>query len=192
MSSEKSKGVLKGIQEHWQEEEPNSEKADSNLFQPWGIEQWRSWIRIGLFSHSVVSNSLQPRGLEHSRLPCLSPTFRAYSNSYPTSRWCHPTISSFFVPFSSCLQSFPASGSFLMSQLFASGGQTIGASASASVPPMNIQNLFPLGWTGCISLQTKRLSRIFSNTTVQKHQLFGAQLSFKLSITQSCPTSVTT
>ena len=98
-------------------------------------------------------------------------------NSCPLSRWCHPTISSSVVPFSSCLQSFPASGSFQMSQLFASGGQSIGVSASASVLPMNIQDWFPLGWTGWISFQSKGLSRVFSNTTVQKHQFFSAQLS---------------
>ena len=100
----------------------------------------------------------------------------SYSNSCPSSRWCHPTISSSAIPFSSCFQSFPASGSFPMSQFFASGGQSIGASASASVFPMNIQDWFPLGLTGLISFQSKGLSRIFSNTTVQKHQLFGAQL----------------
>ena len=129
------------------------------------------------FSHSVMSNSLQPHGLQHNRLPCLSPTPRVYSNSCPSSWWCHPTISSSVVPFSSCLQSFPASGSFPMSQFFASCGQSIGVSASASVLPMNIQDWFPLGWTGWISLQSKGLSRVFSNTTVQKHQLFSAQLS---------------
>ena len=116
-------------------------------------------------------------GLQHVRLLCPSPTSRACSNSCPYSRWCHPTISSSVVPFSSCLQFFPASGSFLMSQFFASGGQSIGISASASVLPMNIQDWFPLGLTGWISLQTKGLSRVFFNTTVQKHQFFGAQLS---------------
>ena len=140
-----------------------------------------SWIRyavsVGQFSHSVMSNSLRPHGLQHARPPCPSPTPGVYSNSCPLNRWCHPTISYSVVPFSSCLQSFPASGSFQMSQLFASGGQSIGVSASASVLPMNIQDLFPLGWTGWISLQSKGLSRIFSNSTVQKHQFFGAQLS---------------
>ena len=128
-----------------------------------------------LFSCSVLSNSLWPHGLQHPRhlLPSLCP--RACSNSCPLSRWCHPTISSSVVPFSSCLQSFPASGSFQMSQLFTSGGQRIGASASASVLPMNIQGCFPLGLTGWISLQSKVLSRFFSNTTVQKHQFFDAQ-----------------
>ena len=107
---------------------------------------------------------------------CPSLTPRVYSNSCPLHCWCHPTISSSVISFSSHLQSFPASGSFLMSQLFASGGQSIGTSASASVLPMNIQNWFPLGWTGWISLQSKGLSRVFSNTTVQKHQFFGTQL----------------
>ena len=111
-----------------------------------------------------MSNSLQPHGLLHARLPCPSPTPGACSNSCPSSRWCHPTISSSVVPFSSCLQSFPASGSFPRSQFFASGGQSIGA--SASVLPMTIQDWFPLGWTGLI-LQSKGLSRVFSSTTVQ-------------------------
>ena len=124
-----------------------------------------------------VSNSFQPHGLQHARPPCPSPTPGAYSNSCPSSWWCHPTISSSAIPFSSCLQSFPASGSFPMSQLFTSGGQSIGASASALVLPMNIQDWFPLAWTGWISLQSKGLSRVFSNTTVQKHPFFGAQLS---------------
>ena len=125
------------------------------------------------FSHSVVSDSLWLHGLQHARLPCLSPTPRACSNSCPLSQWCHPTISSSVVPFSSCPQSFPASGPFIMSQLFASGGQSIGTSASASVLPTNIQDRLPLGLTGLISLQSKGLSRVFSNTTVQKHQFFG-------------------
>ena len=106
-----------------------------------------------------------------------SPTLRAYSNSCPSSQWCHPTISSSVIPFSSCLQSFPASGSFPRSQFFTSGGQSIGASASASVLPMNIQDWFRLGWAGWISLQSKGLSRVFSNTTAQKHQYFSTQLS---------------
>ena len=128
------------------------------------------------FSHSVTSNSLRPHGLQHARLPCSSPTPGACSNSCPLSRWCHPTISSSVVPFS-CLQSFLASGSFPVSQSFASCGQSIAASASASVLPMNIQDWFPLGLIGLISLQSKRLSRVFSNTTVQKRQFFSAQLS---------------
>ena len=129
------------------------------------------------FSHSVMSDSLRRHGLQHARLPCPSPTPGAYSNSCPLCRWCHPTISPSVVPFSSCLQSFPASGSFLMSQFFASGGQSIGVSASASVLLMNIQDWFPLGWTGWISLQSKGLSGVFFNIIVQKHQFFGAQLS---------------
>ena len=125
------------------------------------------------FSHSVVSDSLQPHGPQHTRPPCPSPTPGVYSISCPLSRWCHPTISFSVIPFS-FLQSFPASGSFLVSQLFASGGQIIVASASASVLPMNIQDWFPLGWTGLISLQFKGLSRVFSSTTVKEHQFFGA------------------
>ena len=129
------------------------------------------------FSLSVMSDSLRPHGLQHTRLPCTSPTPGAYSNSYPSSQLCHPTISFSVIPFSSCLQSFPASGSVPMSQFFASGSQNIGVSASASVLPMNIQDWFPLGWTGWIFLQSKGLSRVFSNTTVQKHQFFSTQLS---------------
>ena len=129
------------------------------------------------FSHSIISDSSPPHGLQHSRPPCPSPTPRVYSNSSPLSQWCHPTISSSVVPFSSCLQSFSASGSFQMSQLFTSGGQRFGVSASTSVLPMNIQDWFHLGWTGWISLKSKGLSRVFSNTTVQKHQFLGAQLS---------------
>ena len=126
-----------------------------------------------LFSCSVVSDSVRPRGLQCTRLPCPSPSPRACSNSCPSSHWCHPTISSSVIPFSSRLQSFPASGSFLTSQLFSSGGQSIGA--STSVLPMNIQDLFPLGLTGLISLQSEGLSRVFSNTTVQKHQFFSTK-----------------
>ena len=124
------------------------------------------------FSHSVVSDSLRPHGLQRARPPCPSPTPGAYSNLCPLSRWCHPTIS--VIPFSSCPQSFPASRSFQMSQFFASGGQRIGVSASPSVLPMNIQDWSPLGWTGWISLQSKGLSKVFSNTKVQKHQFFGS------------------
>ena len=129
------------------------------------------------FNCSVASPwTLRAHGLQPARLPCPSPSPRACSNSCPLSRWCHTTISSSVVPFSFCLQSFPASGSFQMNWFFASGGQSIGASASASVLPMNIQDWFPLGWTGWISLQSKGFSRVFSNTTVQKHQFYGAQL----------------
>ena len=124
-----------------------------------------------------MPNSLWPHELQHARLPCPSPTPRVYPNSCPLSRWCHPAISSSVMPFSSCLQSFPASGSFPMSQLFAWGGQSIGVSASKSVLPMNAQDWSPLGWTGSVSLQSKGLTRIFSNTTVQKHQFFNTQLS---------------
>ena len=118
------------------------------------------------FSHSVVSNTLQPHGLQHARPPCPSPTPRVYTNSCPLSWWCHPTISSSVVPFSSSLQSFPAAGSFPMSQPFESGGQSTGVSASTLVLPMNTQDWSPLGWTGWISLQSKGLSRVFSHTTV--------------------------
>ena len=129
------------------------------------------------FSRSVVSDSLWPHEPQHARPPCPSPTPGVYSNLYLSSWWCHPAISSSVVPFFSCPQSLPASGSFPMSQLFASGGQSIGVSASASVLPMNPQDWSPLGWTGWISLESKGLSRVFSKATVQKHQFFGAQLS---------------
>ena len=129
------------------------------------------------FTHSVVSDSLRPHEPQHARPPCPSPTPGVYPNSYASSRWCHPAISSSVIPFSSCPQSLPASGSFPMSQLFAWGGQSIGVSVSASVLPMNTQDQSPLGWTGWISLQSKGLSRVFTNTTVQKHQFFYAQLS---------------
>ena len=131
------------------------------------------WLASVQFSCSVMSDSLWPHGLQHARLPCPSPTPVACSNSC----LCHPTISSSVIPFSSHLQSFPTSGSFPMSQFFASVGQSIGVSASASVLPMSIQDWFPLGWTGGISLKSKGLSIILSNTTVQKHWFFGAQLS---------------
>ena len=127
------------------------------------------------FSLSVVSGSLQPHRLQHTRLPCPSPIPKACSNACPSSLWCHPTISSSVVPLSSSPQSFPASESFLMSQFFTSGGQSIGASAWFF--PMNIQDWFPLGWTGWISLKFKGLSSVFSNTTVQKRQIFDTQLS---------------
>ena len=129
------------------------------------------------FSHSVVSDSLPPHELQHTRPPCPSPTPGDYSDSCPSSRWCHPAISSSVVSFSSCPQSLPASESFPVSQLFTWGGHSIGVSALASVLPMNTQDWPPLEWTGWISLQSKGLSRVFSNTTVQKHQFFGAQLS---------------
>ena len=141
-----------------------------------------STLRHVRFSRSVMSNYLQPQGPQHSRLPCPSPSPGVCSNSCSLSRWCHPTISCFVAPFSSCLQSFPASGSFLISQFFPSGGQSIGVSASPSVFPMNIQDWSPLGWTGLTSLQSKGLSRAFSNTIVQKHQFFSTQLSFMVQL----------
>ena len=143
------------------------------------FSSWKkNWSISVQFSRSVMSDSLWPHGLQHTKLPCPSSTPRPYSNSCPSSQWCHPIISSSVVPFSSCLQSFPALGSFPMSQFFTSGVQSFGVSASASVLPMNIQGWFPLGWTGWISLQSKGFSRVFSNTTVQKHQFFCTQLSW--------------
>ena len=147
-----------------------------------GFSRQEYWNRLSFpsrvqFSCSAMSNSLPPHELQHTRPPWPSPTPRVYPHSCPLTQWYHPTISSSVVPFSSCPQSFPASGSFQMSQLLISGGQSIGVSASTSVLPMNTQDWFPLGWTGWISLQSKRLSRVFSNTTVQKHQFFCAQLS---------------
>ena len=129
------------------------------------------------YSCSVMSSSLRPHESQPTRPLCPSPTPRVHPNSCAYSRWCHPAISSSGVPFSSCPQSVPASGSFPMSQLFAWGGQSIGVSASASLLPMNTQDCSPLGWTSWISLQSKELSRVFSNTTVQKHQFFGTLLS---------------
>ena len=140
----------------------------SHSFQDYSVSQ---------FSRLVVSDSLRPHELQHARPLCPSPTPGVHSNSRPSSRWCHPAISSSVVPFSSCLQSRPASESFPMSQLFAWGGQSIRVSALASFLPKNTQDSSPLEWTGWISLQSKGLSRVFSNTTVQKHQFFGAQLS---------------
>ena len=131
------------------------------------------FCRFSHFSRSVMSDSLWPHEPQHSRPPYPSPTARVYPNLYPLSQWCHPTISSSAVPFSSCPQSFPASGSSEMSQLFTSGGQSIGVSTSTSVLPMNAQDWSPLGWAGWISLQSKGLSRVFSNTTVQKHQFLS-------------------
>ena len=147
-----------------------TQKDDPNIHSK-GIKDTNSFFLILLFSRSVISNSLWPHELQHAWLPCPSPSPGTCSNSWPLSPWCHPTISSSVIPFS-CPQSFPASGSFLMSQLFASGAQNIGA--SASVLPMNIQDWFHLRLTGLISLQSKGLSRVFSNTAVQKHQVFGA------------------
>ena len=135
------------------------------------------WSRTGFSSVAQLCPALWPHELQHARPPCPSPTPGVHPNPCPLSRWCHLAVSSSVVPFSSCPHSFPASGSFQRSQLFASGGQSIGVSASTSVPPMNTQDWSPLGWTGWISLQSKGLSRVFSNTPVQKHQFFGAQLS---------------
>ena len=147
----------------------------------WDTSEWFYMPSIQFssvqFSHSVMSDSLQPHETQSTRPPCPSPTPGVHPNPCPSSQWCHPAISSSVVPFSSCPQSFPASGSFQVSQLFSSGGQSIEVSASASVLPMNTQDWSPLGWTGWISLQSKGLSRVFSNTTVQKHQFFGTQLS---------------
>ena len=165
---------------------PSPDNSDSKE-SPWNIGDQSSILESGRssregsvsiqFSHSVMSDSLWPHWLRQARPPCPSPTPGTYSNSCPLSRWYHLTISSSVIPFSSCPQSFPASGSFQMSQLFTTGGQSIRVSASKSVLPMNIQDWSPLGWTGWISLQSKGLSRVFSNTTFQKHQLFGVQLS---------------
>ena len=153
---------------------PESALFNANCIWRWSYTMTFSSVQ---FNRSVVSNSLWLHELQHARPPCPSPTPGVYPNLCPLSRWCHLTISSSVVPFSSRFQSFPASGSFQMSQLFASGDQNIGVSASASVLPMNTQDWFPPGWTGWISLQSKGLSRIFSNTTVQKHQFFYTQLS---------------
>ena len=143
------------------------------LFSHWG--NYRVVIKSVQFSHSVLFDSLQPNGLQHAKPP--SPTPVVYSNSCPLTLWCYPSISSSVVPISSHLQSLPSSESFQRSKFFTSGGQSIGVSASASVLTMNIQEWFPLGWTGWISLQSKGLSRVFSNTRVQNHQFFRIQLS---------------
>ena len=145
------------------------------------LSAWPSSVQ---FSHSVVSDSLQPHGLQHARPPCPSPTPRVYSNSCPLSQWCHPTISSSVIPFSSHFQSFPASGSFQMSQNFTSGGQSIGVSASASVLPVNIRDWFPLGWTGWLSLQSKGLSSFF--WIPQFKSINSSVLSFLYSPTLRC------
>ena len=156
-------------------------KLIKKIFQNWRRHKDTYVIKISVssvqFSCSVVSDSLRPHGLQHARPSCPSPTPRVYPNSWPLCQWCHPTISSSVIPLSSRLQSFPASGSFPVSQLFAWGGQSIGVSASTSVLPVNTQDWSPLGWTSWISLQSKGLSRVFSNTTVQTHPFFCAQLS---------------
>ena len=143
------------------------------VHQPIVLRQNDTTISSVQFSHSIVSEFLWPHGLQHGRHPCWSPNPEVCSHSRPLSHWCHPPISSSVIPFSSCLQFFPASGPFPMSWFFASGGQSIWV----SVLPMNIQDLFPLRLIGLISLQSKGLSRVFSNTTAQKHQFFGTQLS---------------
>ena len=140
-------------------------------------------VLSGFSSVTQSCLTLQPHGVQHTRLPCPSPTPRSCSNSCPWTRWHHPTISSSVVPFSSHLQSFPVSGSFPVSQFLPSGGQSIRVSAAASVLPMNIQDWFSPGWTGLISSQPKGLSRVFSITTVQRHQFFSAQLLYGLTLT---------
>ena len=161
---------------------PQSFPASGSFPESWLCIRWPNYWNFSFsissfqFSRSVMADSLQPHEPQHTRSPCPSPTPGVHPNPCPSSWWCHPTISSSVVPFSSCPQSFPASGSFQMSQLFTSGGQSIGVSASTSVLPMNTQDWSPLGWTGWISLQSKGLL-VFSNTTVQKHQFFSTQLS---------------
>ena len=164
----------------WQTKDSKSWRHEGRLTPK---ERPRSLFSSVQFSRSVVSDSLRPHESQHARPPCPSPTPEVYSNSCPLSWWFHPAISSSVVPFSSCPQSLPASGSFPMSQLFTSGGQSIGDSASASVLPMDIHNWFPLGLTGWISLQSKGLSRVFSNTTVQKHPFFGTKVSLSPTLT---------
>ena len=172
------KVVLKILQA-WIQQDMNHELPDIQARYRKGRETRHQIanIRSVLFSRSVVSDSLQPYGLQHTRPPCPSPTPRVYSNSCLLCQWCHSTISSSVVPFFSSLRSFPAPWSFPMRQLFASGGQSIGVSASTSAFLMNTQDWFPLGWTGWIALPSKGLSKVFSNTTVQNHEFFGAQLS---------------
>ena len=146
---------------------------------------WGHWLRFSSvqFNCSVMSNSLRPHELQHARPPCPSPTSGVHPNTCPLSRWCHPTTSSSIVPFFSYPQSLPVSGSFPVSQLFAWGGQSIEVSALASVLPMNTKDWSTLGWTGWISLQSKGLSRVFSNTTLQKHQFFSTSFSYSPTLT---------
>ena len=153
---------------------PNRERSTSSM-SPW---LFNLYAEFGLV-HSVVSGSFPPHGLQHTRPPSPSLTPGVHPNSCPSSRWCHPNISSSVIPFSSCPQSFPASGSFPRSQFFPSGGQSIGASALTSVFPVYLQGWFPLGWTSWIPLQSKGLSRVFSSTTVWKHQFFGVYIYIK-------------
>ena len=158
----------------WIWKQPRYPSTDEWIKKLWYIYAIEYLVQFQ-FSHSVMSDSLQPHELQHARLPCPSPTPGVHPNPCPSSQWCDLTILSSIVPFSSCSQFFPGSGSFPMSQLVPSGGQSIGVSASTSVLPMNTQDWSPLEWTGWISLQSKGLSRVFSNTTVQKHQFFGTQ-----------------
>ena len=154
-----------------------TERYFFSYYQNITLKQQNLFLHPVQFSRSAVSESLWPRGLQHARPPCPAPTSRVYKNSCPLNQWCHPTISSSVIPFSSCLQSFPASGSFPMNQLFASGGQSIGVSASASVLPNEYSGLIPFTIDWLVSLLFKGLSRVFSNITVWKHQFFGTQLS---------------
>ena len=150
---------------------------------PYSMSSSQFFPSVSQFSHSVVSDSLWPHGLQHARLPCPSPAFRACLNSCPLSWWCYPTISSSVIPFSFCLQSFPASGSFQKSQFFASGSQSIGVSASALVLPMNIQDWFPLGWTGWISLQSKGLSESLLQHHSSKVSILQCSVFFMVQLT---------
>ena len=154
-----------------------SRSANNTTLMAESEKELKSLFSSVQFSHSVVSNSLWPHELQHTRPPCPSPTPRVHPTSCPSSRWCHPAISSSVIPFSSCPQSLQASESFPISQLFAWGDQSTGVSALASVLPMNTQDWSPLEWTGWTSLKSKGLSRVFFNTTVQKHQFFSPQLS---------------
>ena len=163
-----------------------STNLDKGVFKTWScVNHILSSVKEKPHFSSVTQScpTLGPHGLQHARPPCPLPTPRVYSNSCPLSQWCHPIISSSVVPFSSCLQSFPGLGSFPMSKFFTSSGQSIGVSVSASVLPMNIQDWFPLGWTGWISLQSKGLLRVSSNTTVQKHQFFNTHLLYSPTLT---------
>ena len=167
---------------------PQEPKAEDSLQSFWKDGSSLLWFSSVQFSHSVVSDSLRPHELQHARTPCPSPTPRAYPNSCPLSQWCHQIISSSFISFSSYPQSFPASGSFYMSQLFVSGGQSIGDFASISVLPMNTQDWSPLGWTGWISLQSKGLSSLLQHQSSKAsvlHIMWTKDWSFSSSICSS-------